>query len=99
MIIDNNTLLNIMQSNIENKNIEDNTDDENLTNVVKKSEDSIDKIISNMEFPRLLKTKILSNLPYFKYDKSITPVSNDIIKPKKPSQEDLLDNVLDSILK
>ena len=52
-----------------------------------------------MEFPRLLKTKTLSNLSYFKYDKSITPVSNDIIKPKKPSQEDLLDNVLDSILK
>ena len=88
-----------LKSNIKNKNIEDNTDDENLTNVVKKSEDSIDKIISNMEFPRLLKTKILSNLSYFKYDKSIAPVSNDIIKPKKPSQEDLLDNVLDSILK
>jgi len=91
--------LEIKKSNIENKNIEDNTDDENLTNVVKKSEDSIDKIISNMEFPRLLKTKTLSNLSYFKYDKSIDPVSNDIIKPKKPSQEDLLDNVLDSILK
>ena len=49
------------------------------------------------KLPKLLAIKTILKPSYSEYN-NITPIENKTIKPKKPSQEELLDDVLESIL-
>ena len=54
------------------------------------------EINNTIILPKLLAIKAILKPSYIEY-KNITPIENTIIKPKKPSQEELLDDVLESI--
>ena len=59
---------------------------------------SMQKSDANIRLPKLLNKKKINNPFYNVYSANMNSVKNNIVKPVKPSQEDLLDNVLDSIL-
>ena len=56
-----------------------------------------DDFDTTIKLPKLLAIKTILKPSYSEYN-SITPIENATIKPKKPSQEELLDDVLESIL-
>ena len=58
------------------------------------SEDAVLEI----KLPKFLEKEKISSPSYTIYTISLYSKNNNIIKPQKPTQEDLLDNVLESIL-
>ena len=56
-----------------------------------------DDFNTTIKLPKLLAIKTILKPSYSEYN-NITPIENKTIKPKKPSQEELLDDVLERIL-
>ena len=69
----------------------------NEKNQIVESEIEQDDFDTTIKLPKLLAIKTILKPSYSEYN-NITPIENVTIKPKKPSQEELLDDVLESIL-
>ena len=57
-----------------------------------------EEAILEIRLPKLLEKEKILSPSYTIYSISLNSINNNIIKPQKPTQEDLLDNVLESIL-
>ena len=66
-------------------------------NQIVESKREKDDFDATIKLPKLLAIKTILKPSYSEYN-NITPIENETIKPKKPSQEELLDDVLESIL-
>ncbi len=69
----------------------------NENNQIVEPEIEQDDFDTTIKLPKLLAIKTILKPSYSEYN-NITPIENETIKPKKPSQEELLDDVLESIL-